>query len=164
MIIRHNVVRDTIAEILQEVCKDVRVEPQLLPVTGEELPARANTADGARADVSAIGLWQPLNRALIDVKVFNPLASSNATQDLQQVYKRHEQEKKAQYNDRVIEVEKGTFTPVIFSCSGGASKEASRLLKAIAQKLAEKRNESYSTSISFIRRRISFDLIRTCVI
>ena len=51
MIIRHNVVRDTIAEILQEVCKDVRIEPQLLPVTGEELPARANIADGARADM-----------------------------------------------------------------------------------------------------------------
>ena len=74
---------------------------------------------------------------------------------------RHEQDKKTQYNDRVIEVEKGTFTPVIFSCRGGVSKEASRLLKAIAQKLAEKRNESYSTSISFIRRRISFDLTRT---
>ena len=164
MIIRHNVVRDTIGEILQEVCKDVRIEPQLLPVTGEELPARANTADGARADVSAIGLWQPLNRAFLDIKVFNPLASSNATQDLQQVYRRHEQEKKAQYNDRVMEIEKGTFTPVIFSCSGGASKEANRLLKAIAQKLAEKRSEAYSTSISFIRRRISFDLVRTCVI
>ena len=164
VIIRHNVVRDTIGEILQEVCKDVRIEPQLLPVTGEELPARANTADGARADVSAIGLWQPLNRAFLDIKVFNPLASSNATQDLQQVYRRHEQEKKAQYNDRVMEIEKGTFTPVIFSCSGGASKEANRLLKAIAQKLAEKRSEAYSTSISFIRRRISFDLVRTCVI
>ena len=55
--IRHNIVRDTIAELLQEICKDVRVEPQLLPVTGEELPPRSNTADGARADVSAIGLW-----------------------------------------------------------------------------------------------------------
>ena len=85
VIIRHNVVQDAIAEILQEVCKDVCVEPQLLPVTGEEFQARANTADEARADVSAIGLWQPLNRAFIDVKVFNPLASSNATQDLQQV-------------------------------------------------------------------------------
>ena len=75
----YNVVRDPIAEILQEVCKDVRIEPQLLPVTGEELPARANIADGARADVSAIGLWQPLNRAFLDIKVFNPLASSNVT-------------------------------------------------------------------------------------
>ena len=65
---------------------------------------------------------------------------------------------------RVLEIEKGTFTPVVFSCSGGASLEASRLLKAIASKLADKRKEPYSTSISFVRRRISFDQIKTCVI
>ena len=52
----------------------------------------------------------------------------------------------------------------MFSCSGGAYLEASRLLKAIASKLADKRKEPYSTSISFVRRRISFDLIKTCVI
>ncbi len=33
--IRHNAVRDTVSDVLKEVCKDVRVEPQLLPVTGE---------------------------------------------------------------------------------------------------------------------------------
>ena len=63
-----------------------------------------------------------------------------------------------------MEIDKGTNTQVIFSCSGGgASKEANRLLKAIAQKLAEERSEAYSTSINFIRRRISFGLVRTCV-
>ena len=65
---------------------------------------------------------------------------------------------------KIIEIEKGTFTPAIFSCSGGASPEASRLLKTIAQKLAAKRGESYGRSMDFIRRRISFDLLRTCVI
>ena len=38
MIIRHNAVIDTLAEVLQEVCKDVKVEPHLLPVTSEVLP------------------------------------------------------------------------------------------------------------------------------
>ena len=63
-----------------------------------------------------------------------------------------------------MEIEKGAFTPVVFSCSDGASPEGSRLFKAIASKLADKRKEPYSTSISFVRRRISFDLIKTCVI
>ena len=63
-----------------------------------------------------------------------------------------------------MEIKKGKFTPVIFSYIGGASKEANRLLKAIAQKLAEKASKSYSARISFIRRRISFYLVRTCVI
>ena len=164
VIIRHNAVRDTIAEVLSEVCKDVKTEPQLLPVTGEVLPAGSNTADNARADVSAVGLWQPLDRAFLDVKVFNHLAQSNAAVDLQKVYSQHEQSKKREYNARVLQVEKGSFTPVIFSCSGGASSEATKLLKTIALKLAVKRKESYSVTMNFLRRRLSFDLIRTCVL
>ena len=164
VIIRHNAVRDTIAELLKETCKDVQVEPALMPVTGEELPAGTNTTDGARADVSAIGLWQPLSKAFIDVKVFNPHAMSNAAKDLNRTYIQHEKAKKGQYNARIMEIEKGTFTPAIFSCSGGASPEASRLLKTIASKLAAKRGESYPVSINFVRRRIAFDILRTCVI
>ena len=110
------------------------------------------------------GLWQPLNKAFIDVKVFNPLAMSNAARDLGDIYRDHEKTKKRCYNARIIEVEKGTFTPAIFSCSGGTSPEASRLLKTIATKLALKRAETYATSISFVRRRVAFDLLRTCVI
>ena len=52
---RHNTVRDTTKDLLNEVCKDVGVEPPLLPITGEELPNGANKQDGARADVSALG-------------------------------------------------------------------------------------------------------------
>ena len=54
---------ETLAETLKVVCKDVRIEPQLLPVTGEVLPAGSNIQDGARSDISAVGLWQPLSRA-----------------------------------------------------------------------------------------------------
>ena len=162
--IRHNAVRDTVSEILKEVCKDVRVEPQLLPVTGEVLPAGTNVADGARSDVSAVGLWQPLNRAFLDIRVFNPLAPSNSVKQIDKMYRHHEQSKKREYNARIIEVEKGTFTPVVFSCSGGASQEASRLLKAMALKLSVKRREKYSDVINFVRRRIRFDVLRTCLI
>ena len=164
VIMRHNVIRDTIAELLQETCKDVRIEPQLQPVTGELLPASVNCAVGARADVSAIGIWQPLQRAFIDVKVFNPHALTNVATPLSKTYLRHENDKKREYNMRIVEVEKGTFTPAIFSCSGGASPETSRLLKEIATKLAVKRKEAYSNTISFVRRRIAFDLLRTCTI
>ena len=83
---------------------------------------------------------------------------------MEKIYKKHEQDKKTLYNTRIIEVEKGTFTPVIFSCSGGASPEATNLLKTIATKLAEKRQESYATCMNFVRRRIGFDLVKTCVI
>ena len=163
VIIRHNAVRDTLAEVLQEVCKDVKVEPQLLPVTGEALPAGANITDGARSDVSAVGLWHPMNRAFIDILVFNPHAPSNAVKELGQMYIHHEQNKKRDYNARIMQVEKGTFSPAVFSCSGGASPETSNMMKVIATKLAMKRGEQYSTTINFLRRRISFDILRTCL-
>ena len=163
VLIRHDTVRDTLAEVLREVCKDVKVEPQLLPVTGEVLNAGANDADGARSDVSAVGLWHPMNRAFIDVKVFNPHAPSNTARSLKQTYIQHEQDKKRSYLARILQVEKGTFSPAVFSCSGGASPETSRLLKAIAEKMAVKRKESYSITINFLRRRISFDILRSCL-
>ena len=75
--IRHNVVRDTTHKLLTEVCRDVRLEPALQPVTGEDLPVGTNITNGARSDVSALGLWAPLTRAFFDIRVFNPLAPSN---------------------------------------------------------------------------------------
>ena len=163
VIIRHNAVRDTLAEVLGEVCKDVKIEPQLLPVTGEVLPASAITTEGARSDVSAIGLWHPMNRAFIDVLVFNPHAPSNAAKSLEQMYISHEKDKKRDYLARILQVEKGTFSPAVFSCSGGASPETTKLLKVIATKMAVKRGESYSVTMNFLRRRVAFDILRTCL-
>ena len=57
---RHDTVKWTIAKILREFCKDVQIEPCLLPANGQALPSGANIRDGARADGSAVGLWQHL--------------------------------------------------------------------------------------------------------
>ena len=63
-----------------------------------------------------------------------------------------------------MEVEKGTFTPLVFSCSGGASPEASKFIKALALKISSKKLEDYSHVVSFLRRRIRFDILKSCVI
>ncbi len=50
--LRHNEVRDLTARLLTEVCHEVRVEPNLQPITGETLSrATSNTQDGARLDM-----------------------------------------------------------------------------------------------------------------
>lgn len=49
--LRHNILRDTEVFFLKNVCKDVRTEPELLPVEGEP---------GARLDISANGVWSAL--------------------------------------------------------------------------------------------------------
>ena len=164
VIMRHNTVRDTTYSLLKEVCRDVKLEPALLPVTGEQLPPGAITTDGARSDVGALGFWQPMSPALFDVKVVNPLAATNWNMKVPVMYKTHENLKKRGYNARIQQIEKGSFTPLIFSCSGGMGTEASAFIKELAEKVSFKRGEAYSQTISFIRRRYRFDLLKTCII
>ena len=46
--------------------------------------------------------------------------------DLNQIYRQHETEKKRQYASRVLEVEQATFTPLVFSTTGGMAAECKR--------------------------------------
>ena len=60
MTLRHNEVRDFTGKLLNEVCKDVRKEPSLLALNGEQMNhRRANKNDEARLDISATGFWTP---------------------------------------------------------------------------------------------------------
>ena len=162
---RHNCLRDTIAEMMDKVCTDVVVEPILLPLTGEVFANRtANTANEARLDICARNFWQPLGRSFFDIRVLHPGSPTNASKDISQMYVNHENEKKRTYNARVIEVEKATFTPVVFSTSGGMGQEATTVIKALSSKLADKTNQDYANCISFVRRRLRFALLKTCII
>ena len=131
-IIRHNEVRDLTAELLAEVCTNTTVEPTLAPLTGEKLDYLSSIkTDDARADVSARGLWQKWQTAYCDVRVFNPLARSYLNRSLIAVHRANENEKKRNYNQRIINIDHGTFTPLVFSCFGGASRECSRFYEGI---------------------------------
>ena len=165
VVLRHNTLRDTIAGMLEKVCSDVVTEPKLLPVTGEVLtPGTANRANDARLDISARSFWYTLGRSLFDVRVFHPGSPSNASKDIQQMYLSHENEKKRLYNSRVIEIEKATFTPLVFSTSGGMSMETEKFMAKLSQKMSERTNQEYSDCISFVRKRLRFDLLKTCII
>ena len=53
-------------------------------------------------------------------------------------------------------MEKVTFTPAVFSTSGGMGKEADRLLRRMAERMSIKRGENYSnysSVVSLFRRR-----------
>ena len=160
---RHDTIRNTIHDLVKDVCKDTRKEPGLIPVGDRQLPAGANRADGARADVSTLGFWRPLCRAFFYVKVFNPLAKTNWTMEIPKMYTFHEGLKKVKYNARILEIDQGTFTPLIVSCTGGVSKETDKFIKKLAEKISLKKKEEYSNVVSFVRRRIRFDLLKACV-
>jgi hypothetical protein len=138
--------------LLNEVCSSVAKEPKLLPLTGEIV--RGNKADEARLDVSAVGFWRPQEKMFVDVRVFDPNCKTYKEMTPSLVYTRHENIKKAEYNDRVMNVERGTLTPLIFSTTGGWGKECSRFHRHLARLIAEKRNEKYPVVMSYLRKRI----------
>ena len=80
------------------------------------------------------------------------------------MYQHHEQQKKRSYNLRVINIEKATFTPIVFSTSGGMGPEAMAFYKRVAERISAKTGQRYSDVISFLRRRLRFDLLKTCLI
>ena len=52
--LRHNSLRNLTANLLTSTCKDVSIEPQLTPLTGEVFTEKtANTSNDARLDVKA---------------------------------------------------------------------------------------------------------------
>ena len=102
MSLRHNTIRDTTAILLTKVCKDVAREPPLLPVNPKHYPAGSNTSDDARPDVCCRGIWAPLDKAFLDVRVLNSNAMSNARLPIKSMYKHHEDEKKRAYSARII--------------------------------------------------------------
>ena len=125
---RHNHIRDMEAKLLEEVCKDVRTEPKLSPLTGGTL--RATTQPDARLEISARGIWNTMDKTLFDVRVFHDGNASNSG-PIEKAFQKHEQEKKREYNDRVIQIEKSTFTLLVFSTSGAMGKEATKLHKRL---------------------------------
>ena len=163
--IRHNEIRDLTATLLTEVCKDVCIEPELQPVTGEVLDgATANSQSGARLDIAANGFWGgSFERTYFDVRVFNPHAPSNKNTSLSACYKRHERCKKRAYEQRIREIEHGSFTPLVMSATGGLADEANTFYKRLASLLATKWDHPYSTTLCWLRCRLGFSLVRSAI-
>ena len=94
---RHNELRDLTGSFLSEVCIDVQIEPELQPLEGR-----------------ARGFWGTRHQdTFFDVKVFNPNASSNKKFTLSSCYNHNERIKKRSYEERINEIEGGSFTPIL---------------------------------------------------
>jgi hypothetical protein len=159
---RHNKIRDLEAEIMQEVCQDVKIEPTLLPVVNDNLlAATTNQTENARLDVSAIGVYGPHEKTFLDIRIMHPNCPSYVNKSIEKIYEEHEKSKKREYNERVIQVEKGSFTPIVFSTFGGMGKETTVYHKRIAQLIAKKRGETYSSVMNFMRTRLRFCLLKS---
>ena len=132
---------------LQVVCTDVEMEPVLQEVTGKVLRTGANKAPDARLDIRARGFWARDQSAFIGVRVYHPNADSYKNLTPEQIYKLHENDKKCLYSSRVLEVERGTFTPLVFTTTGGMSDECQCYHSRLAELLTVKKQESYASTI-----------------
>ena len=156
---RHDQMRDMIAQLMSDIYKDVQIEPHLTPLTGEHLLKRSIENDEARLDISARSFWIRGQKAYFDVRVFNPFAKKHLNQQLPNTFVSNEKEKKRSYNERVIEVEHGSFTPLIFTPYGGCSRETEKVINVLATGIAEKRDLSTSIVTNWIRTKLSFTLL-----
>ena len=60
------------------------------------------------------------------------------------MYRRHERQKQNVYEELVRMVEHASFTPLVFSTTGGASRLTNTFLRHLASRLADKHDELYS--------------------
>ena len=150
---RHNELRDLEAELLSSVCSDVRMEPILQDISGEQLSRGTNSAPDARLDIHARGFWERQRAALFDVRVCHPNANSYRKMESQQVDRIRENEKSRQYSRRVLDVEQGTFTPLVLRQRVEWGKEFLKSHCRLAELFASNKEVQYSTAISWVSAR-----------
>ena len=101
------------------------------------------------------------HRSFFDVRVFNAFAESNQSTSLAATFRKHEGEKRHAYEERVREVERGSFTPLVFSSLGGMGKAATVMYRRLANLLSVKWNSSYSLIMGWLQCSLSFSLLRS---
>ena len=63
----------------------------------------------------------------------------------------NEQEKCCAYDERIREVERACFSPLVFSASGGMGPSATTVYSKLASMLADKWDRSYSRCMFWLR-------------
>ena len=70
-------------------------------------------------------------------------------------------EQEDQKQQRLLDVEEGSFTPKVFGTNGGMGNQCQHFLKHLTHKIAEKDTEPYNTVIAWLTMQISFNLLRS---
>ena len=102
--------------------------------------------------------------AFFDVRVTNPDCASQQNSTLKAILQKHELEKKRGYNKRIMEVEHGSFTPLVFTSTGVMSHECSIFHKALAEKISTKQGERYEEVLRYMRVKLSFLALKSTLL
>ena len=151
----HNHIRNITASLLTEVYKNIRVEPFLQQLTGESFQNHTTRGNEVRLDICVRGFWEAGQAAFFGVRIFNTNATRHAKLELSKSYEIYEKEKKKYYKERIMQIEKGSFTPLVMSTTGGMSRECRKFYVRLSEMIIEKRDGNYSTIATWIRRKIT---------
>lgn len=114
---RHNHSQDITASLMSDTCQNVSTEPVLQSLSGESLHPRSAITDyNARSDISANGFWSCSQQSsYFNIKTFNPTAATYRKKSISSCYHLLEERKRREYQDRIINVEHDTFSPIPIS-------------------------------------------------
>ena len=124
----------------------------------------AKLEDEARLDFRVRGFFREAQNSYFDVMITNANCASQENVPLKTVLRNHEQTKKRYYNRRIMQVEHGTFTPLIFTTTGVMGHECSVFHKVLAEKLSKKRNERYEDAVRYLRIKFSFLALKSTLL
>ena len=135
---RHDEIRDTFSAIMKKVCFDVEIEPKLQLLEGEFFFRKTtSTENETRLENKSMDPDSRFCRTFFNVKILNPLAKS-CLKEINEAYKFRETQR-LKYVSRIINVEKSTFNPLVFACTGGAVSSATKVITRLASKDQRKR-------------------------
>ncbi len=63
-----------------------------------------------------------------------------------------------------MNIEQGTFTPLVYSTSGGLGNECQVFYKQLTSKIASKTNDKYEKVLTWIRCRLSFIIVKAALL
>ena len=151
--------------LLTEVSNNVGIEPVLQKLSGEHLTQKTYiSSDDARLDIVAENFWgHNRQKTYFDVRVFNPFCATLSNVPLPQCYRRAELETKRAYEQRIREIEFGSFSPLVFSTTGELGSTATVVFKRLASLIADKQEQPYSKTLFWLRCKVSFSLLRSAI-
>ena len=114
--------------------------------------------------VHARGFWESQRSAFFDVRVCHPNADSYRDLTNKQIYEKHETEKKRQYTERLSVIERDRALPYFLRPPVEWRMSAVKYHSRLAELIANKKGERYSSAISWIRAKASFAIVRSAIL
>ena len=157
---RHDGVCNLLTSLIGKVCTNVEVEPQLQPLDNERFNLRgAVTSPEATLHLKSGVSWsRGVTAFFLYVRITHVNSKCNQGKAASTIFMR---ERKRKYQQRVLGVEIGSFTPLVFGTIGGMGADCNCFLKRLAKKLSEKNEEPYHITITWIRTLLSFEILRS---